>query len=247
MRYPQNIPLYEQVAEMIETQIIDGEFRVGDRLPTENNLASDLKVSRTVIREAMKVLKEKGWIETRPGRGTIVIDNVARGVHSSFDVAVRMDPGCGWGYLVEVRRMIEPEIAALAAERASQEQIAQMHQAIESMELAIRTDPVDVDQFLDADFSFHLIMAESTGNPLVPMIIHPVVNLMREQQAFHVSQIDGGGLNSQKNHLSIMAAIDNRDPERARLCMRSHITQVREDIQSAANTLEANILSSIDS
>ena len=82
---------------MVETQIIDGEYRVGDRLPTEFQLASEYKVSRTVIREAMKVLKEKGWIETRPGRGTIVIDNVARGVRSSFDVAMRMDPDCGSG------------------------------------------------------------------------------------------------------------------------------------------------------
>lgn len=239
MRYPQSIPLYEQVAGMIETQIIGGEFRVGDRLPTEYELASIYKVSRTVIREAMKVLKEKGWVETRSGRGTLVIDNVTRGVRSSFNVAVRMDPDSGWGHLIEIRQMIEPEIAALAAERATQEQIDQMRQAVERMDHAVRDNPVNVEEFLDADFSFHMILAESTGNSLVMMIIHPVVNLMREQQAFHVSQIKGGALRSQNNHHSIIDAIESHDPEAARANMNSHIAQVRQDILSVANSQQA--------
>lgn len=247
MRYPQSIPLYEQVAEMIENQIIRGEFRVGDRLPTEYELASTYKVSRTVIREAMKVLKEKGWVETRSGRGTIVVDNVTRGVRSSFNVAVRMDPDSGWGYLIEVRRMIEPEIAALAAERASPEQIGQMRQAVERMDHAVRDNPVNVEEFLDADFSFHMILAESTGNPLVMMIIHPVVKLMREQQAFHASQIEGGAQRSQKNHHSIIAAIESHNPGAARANMNSHIAQVREDIISVTNSHEALTLNPIDS
>lgn len=247
MRYPQSIPLYEQVAGMIETQIIGGEFRVGDRLPTEYELASIYKVSRTVIREAMKVLKEKGWVETRSGRGTIVVDNVTRGVRSSFNVAVRMDPHSGWGHLIEIRRMIEPEIAALAAERATQEQIGQMRQAVERMDHAIRANPVNVEEFLDADFSFHMLLAESTGNPLVMMIIHPVVNLMREQQNFHVSQIQGGALRSQNNHHSIIDAIASRDPQAAHANMDSHIAQVREDILSVANSHEALLLKPVDS
>ena len=238
MRYPQSIPLSEQVAEMVETQIIAGEFRIGDRLPTENNLSSIYKVSRTVIREAMKVLKEKGWIEIRPGRGTIVIDNVARGVRSSFDVAVRMNPDSGSNHLIEIRQMIEPEIAALAAVRASEEQIISMQQAITQMDRAAQEDPLNIDRFLDADFCFHIIIAESTGNPLVLLIINPVVKLMREQQAF-VSQIMEGLLHSQVNHHLIMEAIIQRDPIQAREYMRRHIMQVREDIQNTTHSVEA--------
>jgi GntR family transcriptional repressor for pyruvate dehydrogenase complex len=239
MRYPQSDPLYEQVSEMIEDQIIAGKLRVGDRLPTENDLASMYRVSRTVIREAMKVLIERGWIETRAGRGALVIDNVARGVRSSFDVAIRMDPNSGSDHLIEVRQMIEPEIAAHAALRASAEQIALMRQAIEQMDQAVKEDPISVDQFLDADFSFHMTMAEATGNPFVLMIISPVVKLMREQQAYHVSQIRGGGGRSQANHRLIMRAIEQRDPAAARENMRKHILQVRKDIQGAANSSEA--------
>lgn len=246
MRYPQSIPLYEQVAGMIETQIIGGEFRVGDRLPTEYELASNYRVSRGVIREAMKVLKEKGWVETRSGRGTIVIDNVTRGVRSSFDVAVRMDPDSGWGHLIEIRRMIEPEIAALAAERATPEQISQMRQAVEQMDHAVTANPVNVEEFLDADFNFHMTLAAATGNPLVMMIIHPVVKLMREQQAFHVSQIKGGAMRSQNKHHSIIDAIENRDSGAARANMSSHITQVREDILSVANPEKIPFLNAID-
>jgi len=239
MRYPQSDPLYEQVSEMIEDQIIAGKLRVGDRLPTENDLATMYKVSRTVIREAMKVLIERGWIETRAGRGTLIIDNVARGVRSSFDVAIRMDPKSSSDHLIEVRQMIEPENAALAAVRASPEQIALMHQAIERMDQVVQEDQISVDQFLDADFSFHMTIAEATGNPFVLMIISPVVKLMREQQAFHVSQIRGGGQRSQANHRLIMKAIEQRDPEAARENMCRHILQVRADLEDAVNSSEA--------
>lgn len=215
---------------MIEAQIIAGEYRVGDRLPTENNLASTFRVSRTVIREAMKVLKEKGWIEARPGRGTLVIDNVARGVRTSFDVAVRMDPDSSSSHLIEIRQMIEPEIAALAAVRASDAQISRMRQAIEEMDQAVLENPIAIDRYLDADFNFHLIMAEATGNPLIPMITNSVVKLMREQQAM-VSRATGGAARSQTNHHLIMQAIVQRDPTAARTHMLAHILQVREDIQ----------------
>lgn len=230
MRYPQSVSLSEQVTETIETQIIAGEYKIGDRLPTENNLAASFRVSRTVIREAMKVLKEKGWVETRPGRGTIVIDNVSRGVRSSFDVAVRMDPQSGSDHLIEIREMIEPEIAALAALRASEEHMSLMKQAIARMDQAVQEEPIDIDRFLDADFSFHIILAESTGNPLILMIVNPVVRLLREQQAF-VSQVADGVQHSQSNHRLVLEAVLQRDPSAARETMRRHIIQVREDIR----------------
>lgn len=220
---------------MIEAQIIAGDYRVGDRLPTENNLAAAFRVSRTVIREAMKVLKEKGWIEARPGRGTLVIDNVARGVRSSFDVAVRMDPDSSSSHLIEIRQMIEPEIAALAAVRASDAQISLMRRAIEEMDQAVLENPMAIDRYLDADFNFHLLMAEATGNPLIPMITNPVVKLMREQQAV-VSKATGGAARSQANHHLILQAIEQRDPTMARTHMLAHILQVREDIQKITNS-----------
>lgn len=227
---PQIKPLSEQVCQLIETRIIDGELRIGDRLPPEKDLAVMYKVSRTVIREAIKMLKEKGWVETHVAKGTFVIHNVGRGIESSFNVAVRMKPEERFSNLIQVRLLLEPEIAALAAASANQEDISRMRQAIHQMDKAMISGNVDV--FLKGDFAFHMALAESTGNDLIPLIIAPVVNLMRDFQRYHLTKVKGGGQRSQYNHKRVMEAIEKHDPGAARLCMQGHIIQVRDDIES---------------
>lgn len=233
---PQNIPLSEQVASLIEARIIAGEVQVGDRLPTEKDLASIYQVSRTVIREAIKALKEKGWVETRVARGTFVVNNMTKSVQSSFDAAVRMKPADRFRNLIQVRLILEPEIAALAAESASLEDLARMRQAINQMEKALAENN-NIEDFIQGDFSFHMAMAESTGNDLIRLIIAPVVNLMRDFQRYHLLHVEGGNRRSQDNHRKIMESIQNRNPEAARNYMYAHILQVREDIQNTTNSL----------
>jgi DNA-binding FadR family transcriptional regulator len=229
---PQNRPLYEQVCQFIESKIINGEFHIGDKLPTENELAGIYRVSRTVIREAIKALKEKGWVETRVAKGTYVVQNVAKGVEHSFDVAVRMKPDERFSNLIQVRLLLEPEIAALAATSCTEDDITRMRQAIIQMETALRED--NTDAFLQGDFAFHMAIAESTDNELIHLIMAPVVNLMRNIQRYHLSYVVRGNERSQRNHKRIMQGIEGRDPQAARLCMREHIMQVRDDIENAA-------------
>lgn len=231
-QFPQSKPLYEQVVELIEARIINGEYRLGDQLPTEFELAAQYRVSRTVIREAMKTLKERGWVDTRVGKGTFVIDNVSRGVGASFDVIVRRNPDLGFEHLIEVRELLEPGIAALAAERASAEQIQAMRQAVEQMEHAAN-NTADMDDFLAGDYTFHALMAQATGNPLVPSILQPVVTLMRDQQKYHLYRVKGGYLKSQSHHRQIMDAIEAHDSEAARQAMLGHIRQVSADVQKS--------------
>lgn len=232
---PTNKPLYEQVCQLIESQIISGELRVGDKLPTEKELSELYQVSRTVIREAIKTLKEKGWVETHVAKGTFVVHNVAKGVESSFGVAVRMKPEERFNNLIQVRLILEPEIAALAATSASLEEIAHMRKAVARMEKALREND-NLDAFLKADFNFHMAMAKSTGNDLIPLIIAPVVNLMRDIQRYHLSSVIGGNQRSQRNHNRIMEAIERHDPGAARSSMYEHIIQVRDDIQNTTRS-----------
>lgn len=231
-QFPQSKPLYEQVVELIESRIINGEYRLGDQLPTEFELAAQYRVSRTVIREAMKTLKERGWVDTRVGKGTFLVDNVSRGVGASFDVIVRMNPDLGFEHLIEVRELLEPGIAALAAERASAEQIQAMRKAVDQMERATN-NPADMDDFLAGDYTFHALMAQATGNPLVPSILQPVVTLMRDQQKYHLYRVKGGYLKSQSHHRQIMDAIEAHDSEAARQAMLGHIRQVSADVQKS--------------
>jgi GntR family transcriptional repressor for pyruvate dehydrogenase complex len=227
---PNSKPLSQQIAELIEARILAGEFQVGQKLPTENELTTIYKVSRTVIREAIKTLKEKGWVETFVAKGTFVVHKTDWRVQSSFDTAMRMKSEDRFEDLIELRSILEPEMAALAALRASDEQLAKMKESVQFMDKSLE-DGDDIERFLEADFTFHMTMAESTGNPLVPVIIRPVVRLFRELQEFHLQHVRGGNQRSQHNHRLIIEAIERHDPEAARLHMRDHIAQLRDDIE----------------
>lgn len=226
--------LYIQLAERIEAKILAAEFQIGDQLPTEFDMAAQYGVSRTVVREAMKALKEKGWVETRVGKGTFIVDNATRGVGTSFDVIVRKNPDQGFEHLIEVREILEPEMAALAAVRTSEAQIEAMRSAVEQMDRGLTATGRSED-FLKGDVLFHKLIAETCGNPLILSIIGPVMTLMREQQEYHVYRVKGGSSRSQNYHRQVFQAIENRDPENARKYMLEHIRQVRKDVRNSAD------------
>ena len=89
----QSVKVFEQVAEQIEKRILVGELRSGDRLPTERELAEQFHVSRTAVREAMKILAQKGLVDMRPGRGTIVIDGAHEALQDSLGLVMKLGLG----------------------------------------------------------------------------------------------------------------------------------------------------------
>src|SRR5258706_16445318 len=107
--------VYEQIAKQIEQRILSGELRTGDRLPTERELAIQFQASRTAVREAMKTLAQKGLVDMRPGRGTIVIDGTSLAMRHSLGLMMRVGQAGSSASLVEVRETIEPETTALGA------------------------------------------------------------------------------------------------------------------------------------
>jgi len=232
LQLPQNTPLYEQVYHLIERQIINGHYSVGDKLPTEKEMAKQYQVSRTVIREALKALKEKGWIETLVAKGSFVTQNIGKGIDSSLSVAVRMQPDRKIEDLLQVRFILEPGIAALAAQQASEKDIENLRFIVNNMDSAIKD--IDLNAFLKWDSEFHSKIAEATANDIVKMILNSVININLDVQSYHLSHVDGGYLNSQKHHKKILKAIELHDSEEARRCMCEHIGQVRFDIETAS-------------
>src|SRR5579875_1857758 len=107
--------VYEQIAMQIEQRILSGELREGERLPAERELASQSQASRTAVREAMKALAQKGLVDMKPGRGTLVIDGTSQAMKHSLGLMMRVGHASISQNLVEVREILEPEIAALAA------------------------------------------------------------------------------------------------------------------------------------
>jgi GntR family transcriptional repressor for pyruvate dehydrogenase complex len=216
--------LYEQIVQQIEASILKGELSEGSQLPAERDLAKQFGVSRTAVREAIKALQEKGLVDAFPGRGTFVTNGTSNSMRRSLDRIIKSGETDGWAYLVEVREILEPEIAALAAIRATDQDIATMSDAVAVMDRAGR----DSDAYIEADLDFHLALAEAAANPIVLSLIDSIVGLLREQR-MRIFSIGGGPERGQHHHKRILDAINRRDVQGARTAMQAHLSQVRED------------------
>lgn len=220
----QSARLYEQIVQQIEDSIGKGELTEGSQLPAERDLAKQFGVSRTAVREAIKALQEKGLVDAFPGRGTFVTSGTSNAMRRSLDRIVNSGEQDGRAYLVEVREILEPEIAALAAVRADAEDIAAMQEATSVMDSAAW----DSDVYIEADLDFHLALAEAAGNPIVLSLIDSIVALLREQR-LQIFQVSGGPERGQRHHRLILEAVKRHDPQAARAEMQAHLLQIRED------------------
>ena len=219
--------LYERIVEQIESAIVAGDLKVGEKLPPERELAEQFAVSRTAVREAVKILREKGFIEIHPGRGTFVTNKAPNSMRQSFDSLMKFGPIDGSAHLVEVREILEPEIAALAATRMTGEFIADMQGAVDTME-----GGTDVDLYVEADLDFHLALAEATQNPIIPVLMDSIIALLREQRK-RIGLADGGLERGQLHHKEILEAVKHKDPAGARTAMKRHLEQVAADSSTA--------------
>jgi len=219
----QTLRLYEQIVQQIEDSILKGDLKGGQQLPAERELAQQFGVSRTAVREAMKTLREKGMVEAFAGRGTFVTNGTSRSIRQTLDRMIRGGPSEGAVHLVEVREILEPEIAALAAQRADEDARTAMRESITVMDGAL-----DAEGFIEGDLDFHLALAEAAGNPLILSLIDSIVGLLREQR-MRTYYIEGGPERGQYHHKRILAAVERRDPQAAREAMFAHLRQVRQD------------------
>lgn len=218
--------LYEQIVEQIEASILKGALKPGDQLPAERELAIQFGVSRTAVREAVKALREKGLVEAYTGRGTFVRDGTSQAVRQSLDLMVRIGQQEGTLHLAQLRQMLEPEIAALAAKCIEPQLLSTMRDAVSVMDRSLR----DPDAYIEADLDFHLALAEAAGNPLVLSLIDSIVGLLREQRR-GIFYVEGGPERGQFHHKRILEAVEARDSNASRQAMLAHLVQVSQDSQ----------------
>ncbi len=213
--------VYEQIVEQIEDSILNGRLKPGDQLPSERELAQQFGVSRTAVREAVKALHERGRLEAYAGRGTFITDATSHGIRDSLDRVIRVG---GTAHLADILVMLEPEIAALAATKSGDQQIATMRETIRAMDEAVDNP----DAYIDADLDFHLTLAEAAGNPFILALIDSIVDVLREKR-LRVFRVKGGAERARLHHQRILDAIEGRDPAKAREAMRAHLRQVRDE------------------
>lgn len=222
--------LYEQVVEHVSSDIFHGRLKAGDQLPNERALAESFGVSRTVIREAMKTLAKDGLIEVRTGLGTFVVDGTSSALRSTFENLMKFgDDADRLRELVELREIMEPGVAGLAARRADADNIQRLDAAYADMEEAMD----DAQAFIEADNRFHQELAQASQNRLIPLILESVVDILHELRG-EIFQIEGGPQRGQSHHKTILAAIRNRDATAAHHAMEDHLAQVKRDTEAAA-------------
>ena len=217
----------EQVVERIEQLIIERHLSENEALPSERELAAMLGVSRNILREGLSVLGQKGLIETVPGRRTRVVRPGLRELRSTVDLMVRVGD-VSLADLIEVRSILEPEIAARAAERARPEQIEELRAIMATLE-GRQGDPAG---HVEADLSFHRAIATIAGNALLVVLMEAIGEPLMRSMSLGTSIPRAVG-EADVYHLAICDAIAGRDPEGAAAAMHRHMEHVRRYIITA--------------
>ena len=223
-----------QVVHDLGCQILAGKVKPGEPLPQEWTLCDQMGVSRTVVREAIKSLAAKGLVESRAKRGTTVrptkswnyLDPQVLEWQARADV-----DGRHLSHLTELRRTIEPAAAALAAERATYEQLGAICGACEEMKRTVDS----VEDFLAADIRFHVEILHATGNPFFAPIAN-VISASLESSLCVTNRQPDENRTSVPLHQKVMKAICARKPKTAEAAMRSLLNDAAGRIENARKT-----------
>jgi len=216
--------VYEEIVAKIKDMVEKGRFKSGDQLPVERELAEVFRVSRSSVREALRSLESQGFIESRQGDGTYIarkpVESLVRPLASV--ILTEKDDQME---LFEMRRMIEPDLAYLAAERATEEEIAMMEKV-----LALQQEQIDRGEYeTDVDRNFHYIMARAARNKALLRITDNIIDLLAESREQYL-QVEGRPQKSILRHREVLEAIRARDPERAEKCMLEHLVDIETSL-----------------
>jgi GntR family transcriptional repressor for pyruvate dehydrogenase complex len=220
--------LYKQVADQIQNLIVADSLRPGDKLPGERELAERMGVSRTVIREAIRVLSDRGLVRVKSGCGTYVRELSHKDAAASIELFLKLKQSPeSFQYVYEVRRMLEVEAAGLAAQRADQADYEAMETAIKGM-VAHKDDP---NKYAECDFAFHAAVAAATHNELFGVLLGPISGLLEGMVRVSLDAPNAvkEGL---AHHHNVLKQIKSRDTEKARQAMRDHLDHARNLIET---------------
>jgi GntR family transcriptional regulator, transcriptional repressor for pyruvate dehydrogenase complex len=208
------------VAAQLRRLLEEGALRPGDMLPPERELAERFGVSRSSVRDAIRTLELVGMVEARQGEGTVVADAspdalvvpLAAVIHRKREMV---------GDLLDVRKMLEPALAARAARHATSEEIAHMEEVLRRQEERIRAGQPAVEE----DGELHYAIAMAAGNAVVRRMVDVLMDLLRESRARSL-QVRGRAEKSLSGHRRVVAAIRRGDAAAAEAAMRSHLRDI---------------------
>ena len=225
--------LHEQVAKTLCLRVLNNDLPPDSILPNEDSLAEQFGVSKPVIREAMSFMEAKGLVEVRPRVGTRICDPSNWVLTDPVLMKWQMESGTDTDFIqemLELRGLIEPLAAGLAAERASSQKIANIEDAFLKMETA-----KTVNDHIHADMLFHLSIVAASGNKLLTSALKPILENTLGSSFSHFIQSIDAAKSSLPVHRAVVTAIKDKNPEQAIAAAKKVIGRYAEDIDKLKN------------
>jgi len=223
--------LWEDIVTQILQLMSDGNLTAGSRLPSERELASQLGVSRPSVREAMRQLELMGVIESRQGSGAFVKEVSDEDLVQPLALLLR-----GRKHLLrdilETRKVIEPHLARLAAEKASTTDLEALDELVRQQQVKVRAGRMAIEE----DTSFHHRLARASGNRVLLLLVESCMDLLRESRKRNL-QSPERARRSVEGHADLLLAIKRRDPDGAFEAMVRHLDGIEAAIHSRGDSL----------
>jgi len=220
MRKPRKLP--EQIADKLREMIIQEEMKTGTKLPAEAELMARFGVSRSTVREAVKILKTENIVDIRQGQGTFLC---AKPGLAQDPLGLRFaDQKELTAQLLETRLLIEPPVAALAAKRREQKHLDEMKKLLDKMDSAY----LHGEDYTPYDAQFHSIIAQCTGNDVIERLL-PTIHESIQAGYQHTKRVEGSYQRASQCHLDMYRGIMEGDSERARQAAQRHMMQTMHD------------------
>ncbi|HAG42871.1 MAG TPA: FadR family transcriptional regulator [Clostridium sp.] len=223
-----NTRVYEKVIEQIKEMIVKGTFKKGDKLPSEREMAESLQISRTSIREALRELEIMGLIESRQGEGNFIKNSFENNLLEPLSTIFLLKES-NPDEILELRNIIERGSVALAAERITDEELAEMELLLED---SLKSDFKD--KLVDMDINFHYKIAQASKNFLILSILNAISFLI---EAF-IKDIRKNVITKEENiimliqqHRDILSALKAHDPIAAEKAMLDHLQYVNSQMK----------------
>lgn len=227
---PPRRPVADHIARRLAELFESGELKSGDRLPPERRLAEVFGVSRGSVREAIRALAEAGVLESRAGSGTFVVAGRQDELAATL-IAFIGDSRRKLREVIEVRQIIEPEIARLAALHAAPADVAQLRLLLACQRREIASGGSGRDE----DSAFHATLARISGNSVLFDLVEGIADIIAESRADYLLT-EERRMASLTAHESILAAVESGDADAARRAMADHLRRLEQHFLAANTT-----------
>ncbi|WP_255572820.1 FadR/GntR family transcriptional regulator [Leucobacter tenebrionis] len=217
----------------LERLILEGRLAPGEKVPPERELAEYFGVSRPSVRDALRELENRGLVDRRPGRGTIVLAPGERANVPEDALAIVESLRPELHHIMELRSIIEPPIARITAARATPRDITQLRELVEAME-----KDVTKERYAELDRAFHQAIAQYAHNPLLALINEQIAQQISPSRASRYQTRERRAASSAA-HRRIYEAIAAHDGERAEAEARAHVLDISKQIALAVTSAQA--------